>query len=145
MSHTSTNSPVLLPAQLNWNSNSHRVSALLDTGAEECLIDQNLVRQLNIHSLDFLLTARALNGLTLAQVSKKTVPLEIVVAGNHREKLQFCVLANADPPLVLGLPWFRKHNPQLNWQTGEITSWSPSCIRAVFSLQIPRPQLSQKK
>lgn len=105
------------------------MAALVDSGAEECLIDQNLVRQLNIPTvlLNQPLTAHSLNGLPLAQVTKQTMPLEIIVAGNHREKLAFCVLANSDPPLVLGLPWLRIHNPQLYWQTGEIISWCPSC------------------
>lgn len=36
-------------------------------------------------------------------------------------------MEKANPCIVLGLPWLRKHNPQVNWQTGEIISWSPFC------------------
>ena len=30
-------------------------------------------------------------------------------------------------PLMLGRPWMRKHNPQVDWSRGLITGWSPEC------------------
>ncbi|CAJ1077609.1 hypothetical protein L3Q82_000666 [Xyrichtys novacula] len=55
-------------------------AALVDSGAEENFLDSRLASQLGIptETLDAPLEARALNGLHLAQVRHKTVPVSLV-------------------------------------------------------------------
>ncbi|XP_054865645.1 uncharacterized protein LOC129348709 [Amphiprion ocellaris] len=116
-------------ATLCWKSVSLPVSALVDSGSEECLLDDNLLRQLGIPTIPLSqsLVARSINGLSLAKVFQKTVPVALVIAGNHREELTFCVMENANPPMVLGYPWLVRHNPQLDWRLRKVSSWSPAC------------------
>lgn len=138
VSRTSTTSPFQLQLStiLCFGSLSLPVLALVDSGAEECLIDRSLTQQLDIPTvpLEPSLEARALNGLRLAHVTCKTVPITLVVAGNHQEKLSFCVIDRSEPPLVLGYPWLLSHNPQLDWKKGEFNHGVPPAINDASDL-----------
>uniref|UniRef100_A0AAQ5YVE2 ribonuclease H n=1 Tax=Amphiprion ocellaris TaxID=80972 RepID=A0AAQ5YVE2_AMPOC len=134
VSRTSTTSPLHLQLQatLCWNSETLPVPALVDSGAEEYFLYSNLVQQLGIPSipLDQPLIAQALNGVQLAQVTRKTSPIDLIIAGNHCEKVSFCVIDCSEPPVVLDYPWLTRHNPQLDWRKGENFVWSPNCHRS---------------
>uniref|UniRef100_A0A672F8Z2 Gypsy retrotransposon integrase-like protein 1 n=1 Tax=Salarias fasciatus TaxID=181472 RepID=A0A672F8Z2_SALFA len=93
-------------------------------------MDYQLATQLKIPSvpLPSRLEARSLNGLHLAHVSHKTVPVSLVLAGNHQETISFHLIRNSRSPLVLGYPWLQSHNPRIDWLKMEIESWSPHCL-----------------
>ena len=38
----------------------------------------------------------------------------------HKEKAVFEVCDLGKSAVILGHPWLRKHNPEINWQTGEV-------------------------
>lgn len=101
----------------------------MDSGAEECLLNSELASQLGltIELLNQPLVALSLNGLYLAPVTKRTAPVDLVIGGNHREKISFCVIDGSDPPSIFGHPWLQLHNPHLDWQSSEIISWRPTC------------------
>ncbi|KAI3369234.1 hypothetical protein L3Q82_007781 [Scortum barcoo] len=42
-------------------------------------------------------------------------------------------------PLVLGLPWLKAHNPNIDWSTCTITSWSPFCLANCLHSASPSP------
>ena len=42
-------------------------------------------------------------------------------------KLVLYVMKSPQVPVVLGRPWFVRHNPQIDCTLGTITGWSPSC------------------
>ncbi|CAI9619303.1 unnamed protein product, partial [Staurois parvus] len=56
----------------------------------------------------------------------------------HRELACFQVISSLHYSVVLGYPWFQKHNPTFNWRSAKILSWSPQCgagcIRCLFGL-----------
>lgn len=97
-------------------------------------MDIQLARQLDIPfvPLESPLSARSLNGLHLAQVSHKTGPVNLVL-GNHQETISFHLISHSQPPLVLGYPWLRKHNPRIDWVREEVNAWSPFCLRHCLS------------
>lgn len=55
----------------------------------------------------------------MAQVPK-------LLSGNHHEEIQFHILKTPSKLLILGNPWFRRHN-NINWETEAISGWGPSC------------------
>ena len=134
VSRTYTRSPSsdpnkLFPASLAWGLESLTVGALLDSGADECLIDVSLARQAGIplEPLDAVLYAQALDGHLLGKITHRTVPLSLTLSGNHVESLQFYVLHGPTAPLVLGHLWLDLHDPHVSWSSGRILGWSEAC------------------
>eukprot|EP00066_Takifugu_rubripes_P011978 XP_011601244.1 PREDICTED: uncharacterized protein LOC105416325 [Takifugu rubripes] len=67
-----------------------------------------------------------LNGEVLAIVTHQTQPFTLIVSGNHREQIRLFLIP-ASSPGVLGAPWLARHNPQIDWLTGRVVSWSVPC------------------
>ena len=134
MSRTYTRSPSsnpnqLFPASLAWGLESLMVGALVDSGADECLIDVALARQAGIplEPLETVLSAQALDGHSLGKITHRTSPVSLTLSGNHVETIQFFVLHAPTAPLVLGRPWLDKHDPHISWSSGRILGWSTAC------------------
>ena len=44
----------------------------------------------------------------------------------HKERAVFEVCDLGKESIIVGLPWLRKHNPEVNWDTGEVKmTWCP--------------------
>lgn len=123
-------SRLLLPATLCFKSLSLPLQVLVDSGAEEIFIDEEVARQceLPLQPLPNPITARALNGSFLAEVTHHTVRVMVMLSGNHSEQIRLYVMPAPQTPLVLGLPWLRQHNPLINWATNKIFAWSIFCL-----------------
>uniref|UniRef100_A0A8C5N9Y2 Gypsy retrotransposon integrase-like protein 1 n=1 Tax=Gouania willdenowi TaxID=441366 RepID=A0A8C5N9Y2_GOUWI len=103
--------------------------AFVDSGADESFIDRSVVRQMAISTkpLDSPIDAKALNGKLLARITHQTRPVTLRLSGNHAEKIPLHIIDCPQTPLVLGIPWLRQHNPQIDWTAGKIISWSNFC------------------
>lgn len=135
-----SSSRIQLQASLQWQSQSFPVGALIDSGADESFLDCELAQQMDIETvpLDYSLQAKALNGYLLAQVTHQTVPVLLRTSGNHQERIKLHIIDCPQNPLVLGIPWLRRHNPHTDWSTGTIVSCSTSChIYCLYSAQTP--------
>lgn len=86
------------------------VGALVDSVAEEYLIDREFLRSLYcpLASTNHSRPVKAINKALLETVTHQTAPLFLMVSGNHREHLTFLFISS---PVVLGLPWLKLHNP----------------------------------
>lgn len=124
---------MILPAKLCTRTDSESVimsvTVLIDSGADDSFMDSTFADQLGLKSipLDCPLVANALDGRPLATVTHKTVPVELVISGNHREKVSFNLLHSPHSAVILGLPWLRLHNPHFDWLTCKVLSWSTYC------------------
>ena len=89
----------------------------------------SLVKRMGISTVPLASPMRpcALTGASLSEVQRVTQPVKISISGNHQEEMVFLVLQSPRFPLVLGKPWLRKHNPQVDWVRGLITGWNPEC------------------
>ena len=118
-----------LHSTLYWSRESLPLMTLVDSGADDNFIDANIVSQANIplENLDPPRDVTALNGETLARITHLTIPITLVLSGNHSETIQFLVISSPHAPLVLGLPWLKRHNPHIDWTNNLISSWSVFC------------------
>ncbi len=55
----------------------------------------------------------------------------------HKETLKFYVISSPVHPLILGLPWQRKHDPYISWKEGEIKQWGSACHEQCISHSTP--------
>ena len=70
---------ILFPVSLAWGLETLSVGALLDSGADECLIDVTLARQAGIplEPMDTTLSVQALDGHLLGKISHRTISLSL--------------------------------------------------------------------
>ena len=136
----------LLEAVLLWQDQTLPLSILLDSGADESFIDRELVLRFGIDTvpLDPPIETQALDGRTLTRVERRTVPVKLLVSGNHHESISLLVITSPFSPVVLGYPWLKTHNPQMDWGTGRVVSWSTHCLsHCLRSAQSPwAPELA---
>lgn len=64
--------------------------------------------------------------------------LTLTLSGNHHEPFQPLVLSSPLSPVVLGLPWLKLHNPDFDWSTSSVSSWSEHrharCLRSAVPI-----------
>ncbi|SPC66568.1 uncharacterized protein UHOD_12259 [Ustilago sp. UG-2017b] len=99
---------------------------MIDSGATTNFIDSRFV---TLHSLP--LTSKPLtetlllaDGKTQVIISKE-VQLSCLVAELFPSDITFQVTDLGLCPIILGLPWLRGANPNIDWQAGDITMRSP--------------------
>lgn len=143
MTFQSSDRKTLLQVRLRLSGSTHTLAALVDSGAEANIIDIKLARQLGLenHRLTPPIPARALDGHLLGSVTHVTAPVSMSMSGNHQETIQFHLLHSPGQPLILGYPWLRRHNPQLDWVTGVVREWGEDCHRTCLLAAAlpPRP------
>ena len=142
MSHSSIRSSpprVMIKGTVSWDQTSRPLSILLDSGADDNFIDTGLATQIHIpcQLLPHPKEVFALDGRLLAQVTHRTVPVNLMISGNHRENISFFLIPSPSSPVVLGLPWLRLHNPHIDWATVSIQNWSLFCHSHCLHSAIP--------
>lgn len=126
-----------LPATLFCSNLSMSMSPLIDSGSAGNFVSQFVVSMLSIPVLKLMIAIKALDGRPLLQslVTYITALVHLVFP-DHSEKIRLFVLTSSQPSFVLGLPWLQTHNPQLDWWTTKIVSWSPTCIDHLLNIRV---------
>ena len=126
---SSNQSRTCLPVIINWTGGTKKTSTLLDSGAEESFMDAGTATRCGIPLVEVShpLVANSLNGQRLGRITKATIPLCLLVSGNHQETIPLLIIDTPHLPVVLGHPWMVKHNPELDWKRHDILGWSPIC------------------
>jgi len=117
------------------------IKALLDSGAMGMFMDRQMVarhgfklqkleRQLMVKNVDG--TANS-GGAIMHQVEYN------VFYKGHMERMRMDICDLGKTKVILGIPWLAAHNPEINWETGEVkmTRCPPLCGR--------KSQKSEKK
>src|SRR5215813_8420998 len=108
-----------------------RLSCLLDCGASGLFIDKDYVNRNNIPTRKLQQPIPVLNvDGTPNEAGKITHVVSLILRYNgHSERAIFAVTSLGKQDLILGLPWLREHNPEVNWKTGEVkmTRCSEKC------------------
>ena len=130
--------------------NSLPLKVLVDSGADDNFIVSDLCSQANLptETLPEPRSVFGLNGQVLACVTHRTAPLSLQLSGNHHEVISLFVIPSSTCPIVLGLPWLKLHNPQIDWSCSCITNWSTfchsHCLRSATPSSVPSPPVPSK-
>src|SRR5271163_1119758 len=96
--------------------------ALLDTGAGGIFMDQNFARTQGFTIKELLRPLEAYN-IDGTKNKKGTIKhytdLDLKI-GDKTSITRFMITGLGEQKVILGYPWFQKHNPEINWNTGVI-------------------------
>lgn len=125
-----SNSGLFLPITLTLRGQKHQLEALIDSGAAGNFMDVSLAKSLQIstYSLPAPLTVTALDGRPLSpgKVTHLTSLLGLTTY-QHQERMCFHLIQSPEFPVILGHPWLLQHNPHVDWSTGTVLGWGPTC------------------
>ncbi|KAK3530084.1 hypothetical protein QTP86_011902 [Hemibagrus guttatus] len=131
-----------IPVSLLFSDRCVRLPALSDSGAAVNLIDGALVEELGISTSPCVPSLRitAIDSQPIGEgyLRRQTEPLGLQVGLFHHERLTFYVTSSPANPVILGFPCLRRHDPQISWRTGELTRWSPACLRDCLRKTVSR-------
>jgi hypothetical protein len=120
------------------------LTALLDSGATGLFLDSKFVKEhnLNTRRLPRAIPVYNVDG-TLNQGGSIQEEVDMIIQfNNHTEKATFAVCDLGDKAAIIGHTWLFQHNPEINWQTGEVKfSRCPSHCH----MQVKKDKLERKK
>jgi hypothetical protein len=111
-------------------------AALLDSGATGLFIDSHLVQQkrLTTRPLSRPIPVYNVDGSPNEAGAVREVVDLVLRYKDHSERTLFAVTQLGKQQVILGYPWLRDHNPEIDWATGEVTmSRCPSLCRTCFT------------
>lgn len=94
-------------------------NTLIDSGASACFINQEIAARYKIPKAkrSKRSTVRMIDGSTVSSgaVTEVTEPLLLKIGG-HSEWVVLNFILSPSYPVILGMPWLRRHNPAINWK-----------------------------
>ena len=96
--------------------------ALLDSSATGLVMSEEFARKHKFRrtKLERLIYVRNVDGtLNYAGPIVDTVEVEIFFKG-YKERTSIDVIGEQKWSVILGMPWLRRHNPEIDWKTGEV-------------------------
>ena len=99
-----------------------QVEALLDSGATSSFIDEDFakVNDLPLKRLDRSIPVYNVDGTPNVSGSIQFETEMVVQYNGHQEKMIFEVCKLGKLNAIIGHTWLKHHNPEINWETGEI-------------------------
>ena len=98
------------------------VEVLLDSGATGLVMSSEFARKqgFKLKKLERPMNVRNVGGsLNKEGPIEHTVEVNIYFKG-HRERMEIDVIGGQKWMVILGIPWLARHNPEINWRTGEV-------------------------
>lgn len=109
---------------------------MLDCGASDSFVDQEFVKKNNIKTKKLTNPAviRNTDG-TANNAGRVTEKVEASMRyKGHIEVMTFYVTNLGNVDVILGLTWLKKHNPEIDWKTGEVVM--SRCPKQCLNLQV---------
>jgi len=98
------------------------VEALLDSGVTGLVMSSEFAKKqgFKLKKLERLMNVRNVNrSLNKEGPIENTVEVNIYYQG-HRERTEIDVIGGQKWTVILGMPWLARHNPEIDWRTGEV-------------------------
>jgi hypothetical protein len=113
------------------DNNEHHTTAMVDCGATENFIDERYAKQNNIPLQRKAIPRRvlAVDGREVANGPVTHDALVDLTINNHYETIRLHCITIGNSPIIVGLPWLRKHNPNIDWKEGRVTFDSARCAK----------------
>jgi len=98
------------------------VKVLLDSSTTEMFMDRKMAARngFKLQKLERPVVVRNMNGMNNSR-GAITHQVEVSVCYKshvERMRIDICDLGRID--VILGMPWLQAHNPEINWETGEV-------------------------
>lgn len=128
----------------------HGSKGLLDCGATGLFVDSEYVKthQLTTRKLPRPIPVFNIDG-THNEGGYITEEVELLMRyKDHKEKAVFAVCSLGKTEFIIGFPWLKEHNPEVDWQSGEINmSRCPPACGILFSAKsaAPTQRITKKK
>ena len=108
---------VIISTKINAPVN---VLALLDSRANSCFMDKNFAQahKISLRKLPCPASVVVIDGRPIASgnIVEESEPISVVL-NNLACVVSFNIISSLEHPIVLGLPWFKLHNPDIDWRT----------------------------
>jgi hypothetical protein len=131
-----------LPISIHSTKGTAEESALVDSGAMENFMDRRLVERMKLGTqrLDQPIKLRNIDG-TFNTTGQITHFLDLLVTrGNRKVKQRFYITGLSGIELILGYPWLRDFNPQIDWPTNKLIG---PTVRLSTTTHQPLPHIRQ--
>ena len=125
---------IIISAKHNRNNKTIETPALINSGAGGTFIDQNYARKIGYKLTELKTPVKAYNvdGMENKKgMIKNYIDLQFSLNGKEFQE-RFYVTGLGKQKVILGLPWLRKHNPEINWQTGTLKWQIRSNLKRFF-------------
>jgi hypothetical protein len=113
------------------NNQDHHTTAMVDCRATEYFMDKKYAEQVGI-PLDKKKIPRRVLAVDGREVASSPVTHDTTVklsTNNHRETIKLHCITISNSPIILRLPWLKKHNPKINWREGKVMFDSDKCAK----------------
>ena len=107
------------------------VEALLDSGVTGLVMNSEFAKKqgFKLKKLERPMQVRNVDrSFNREESIENTVEVNIYYQG-HRERTEIDVIGGQKWSVILGMPWLARHNPEIDWRTGEVkmTRCSEEC------------------
>jgi hypothetical protein len=119
----STNSlHIKVQIQATDTAQIHGTESLVDCSASGLFLDIDYVQknQIETKSLSTPILVCNVDGMPNENGLIKEVANMLLHYDGHTECVTFVVTRLGKENMILGLPWLKEHNPEINWTTGEV-------------------------
>ena len=126
--HAQSSGPILssepssyftIPLRIRYDDRSVKVSALLDSGASACFIDKDFAERykLPLVTKKCPVSVEVIDGrpLVSGDVTQETKALDLYI-DQHQSTVVFNVIKSPSNPVILGLSWLDRYNPDIDWK-----------------------------
>ncbi len=132
----------LVDALLRYQDQSYSVRILMDSGAAGNFISSRTLAGFKIPHCknDTTYQTTTVQGKPLGRglVCSHTPEVSLHIGCFHEERISLLVLEEAVVDVVLRCPWLAKHQPTIDWRSGEILKWDGGCKqRCLRNLPVP--------
>jgi len=115
---------IILPIEVSTTDTSevHSVKALLDSGAMGNFIDRDFIwmKGINTRSISRPILVYNMDGSPNEAGQISEVVDVVLRYKTYSERMLLAVSSLRKQNMILGYTWLKDHNPEVNWQTGEI-------------------------
>jgi len=115
---------IILPIEIGTTDTSevHSVKALLDSGATGNFINKDFVRMKGISTQNISCPIPVFNVDSSPNEARQISEVVDVILcyKTHSKRMLLTVSNLGKQSMILGYTWLKDHNPEVNWQTGEV-------------------------
>ena len=133
-----------IPVQIHDTDKTVKTFALVNSGAGGKFINQNYVRKLGIRTqeLEQPLIARNVDGTPNKKGKITSFVTLILIINGRTKRTRLLVTGLGKQQIILGFPWLREQNPDINWKTNEF-KWRNQTLQAPKGHRLNPMQLAK--